>query len=112
MAVVKMSCELIGMMQLAHEWGLELGGRVYVDSSAALGIVKRRGNGKMRHIRVGQLWVQEKNETGELEYTKVAGEENPADLMTKYFQEKLAKRFMDIIGQVFTTGRSEKSLKL
>ena len=107
-----MSCELIGLTQLAYEWGIELIGNVYVDSSAALGIVKRKGNGKMRHIRVGQLWIQEKNESGEIKYTKVAGEMNPADLMTKYLQEKLVKRHMDLIGQVFTGGRSDKSLRV
>ena len=111
-AVVKMSCELIGLTQLAYEWGIELIGNVYVDSSAALGIVKRKGNGKMRHIRVGQLWIQEKNESGEIKYTKVAGEMNPADLMTKYLQEALVKRHMDLIGQVFTGGRSDKSLRV
>ena len=111
-AVVKMSCELIGLTQLAYEWGIELVGNVYVDSSAALGIVKRKGNGKMRHIRVGQLWIQEKNESGEIKYTKVAGEMNPADLMTKYLQEALVKRHMDLIGQVFTGGRSDKSLRV
>ena len=34
-------------------------GEVYVDSSAALAVVGRKGNGKLRHIRVGHLWVQQ-----------------------------------------------------
>ena len=37
----------------------------------------------MRHVKIGTLWTQEKNETGELQYTKVQGDSNPADLMTK-----------------------------
>eukprot|EP00974_Lingulodinium_polyedra_P114725 11109279-Lingulodinium_polyedra.AAC.1 len=50
-AAVKASTELIGVMQLSEEWGLKMSGSVHVDSSAALGVVKRRGNGKLRHIK-------------------------------------------------------------
>ena len=64
-AVVKCSCETIGILQLAADWFMELEGEVLVDSSAALGVVSRKGAGKLRHVRVGQLWVQEKAESGE-----------------------------------------------
>ena len=81
--MVKMSCEMIGMTQLAFEWGLAIKENIFADTSEALGIAKRRGRGKMRHVNIRTLWVQEKNETGELEYTKVQEDSNPADLMTK-----------------------------
>ena len=58
-AAVKMSAELIGMMQLLEDWGVTREARVYVDSSAAIGTMQRRGNGKLRHVRVGTLWIQE-----------------------------------------------------
>ena len=70
-AVVKSSSETIGITQLAYDWGLKLEGEIYVDSTAALGAVARKGAGKLRHVRVGQLWIQEKSETGELRYRKV-----------------------------------------
>ena len=63
-ATVKMSTELIGIIQLAADRGVTTSGRVMVDSSAALGVVKRKGNGKLRHIRVGMLWIQVKEESG------------------------------------------------
>ena len=44
MALVKCSCEVLGAVQLAHDWDLGLlGGQVHVDLSAALGVVGRRG---------------------------------------------------------------------
>ena len=43
------------------------------------------GVGKLRHLRVSQLWVQEKAGSGELNYRKVKGTDNPADLMAKLF---------------------------
>ena len=68
---------------MCSEWGLDAEGEVYVDSTAALAVTQRKGNGKMRHVRVGMLWIQEKSEEGELRYRKVDGTLNPADLLTK-----------------------------
>ena len=109
-AVVKVSCELIGMSQLLHDWGYNVHGEVLVDSSAALGIVKRKGNGKMRHVRVGMLWVQEAAEEGHLKYTKVLGTQNPADLMTKVLSYTVIDKHMMYIAQETRTGAAEAGL--
>ena len=53
------------------------------DSAAALGVTRRMGCGKLRHVRVGNLWVQEKQESGEIGYRKTEGSTNPADIGTK-----------------------------
>ena len=45
-AMVKMSCEMIGMTQLAFEWGLAIKGNIFADTSEALGIAKRRDVGR------------------------------------------------------------------
>merc|ERR1711964_8165 len=81
-AADKMTTELIGLTQLAQDWGITIRGRVHVDSSAAIGAAQRKGNGKMGHVRVGDLWIQEKVEDGELGLQKIKGEEYPADVMT------------------------------
>ena len=109
-AVVKVSCELIGMSQLLHDWGYNVHGEVLVDSSAALGIVKRKGNGKMRHVRVGMLWVQEAAEEGHLKYTKVLGTQNPADLMTKVLSYTVIDKHLTYIAQETRTGAAEVGL--
>ena len=64
-AAVKSSSETIGLTQLGGDWGLNLEGEIFVDSTAALGVVARKGAGKLRHVRVGMLWIQERAETGE-----------------------------------------------
>ena len=43
MTQVKISCEMIGMTQLASEWGLVMKGNIFADSSAALGIAVKIG---------------------------------------------------------------------
>ncbi len=111
-AAVKMSAELIGMTQLAADWGMQCRGRVMVDSSAAIGAAQRKGNGKLRHVRVGMLWIQEKVEEGELDLSKVPGEDNPADAMTKNVNQDKIRKFTQMMCQEFREGRADQSLEL
>ena len=111
-AAVKMSAELIGVAQLAEEWGMSLHGKVHIDSAVAIGVIGRRGNGKLRHVRVGSLWIQERVETGELGVQKVPGEWNPADLLTKSLSQAKVERFVGMASQKFVEGRAEASLRL
>ena len=83
-----------------------------MDSSAALAVTKRKGNGKMRHIKVGMLWVQDKQEDGELEYSKVAGADNPGDLFTKHLGKATIDKHMEVLGQVYQDGRAHKGLEI
>ena len=87
-------------------------GEFLAGSAAALGVVKRKGCGKLRHVRVGQLWIQEKESIGELGYKKVKGEANPADAGTKYLSESKMVQFMETVLQEPVGGRAETSLKV
>ena len=111
-AAVKMSTELIGITQLAHDWNMEVEGRLYVDSEAAIGVVNRWGNGKLRHVRVGMLWIQERVEEGGMAISKVLGTENPADAMTKYLPGTKMEVYMDRMSQSYRGGRAEASLRV
>ena len=81
-ACTKASAETIGILQMAEGFGRQVEGEIFVDSSAALAVVGRKGNGKLRHIRVGQLWVQQAAEDEVLAYRKIHGKCNPADTCT------------------------------
>lgn len=111
-ALVKCSCELIGITQLTADWDDIMEGEVYVDSTAAIGVVNRKGAGKLRHVRVGQLWVQEKAERGDIRYRKVRGTENPADALTKPLTQKEMNTYMDQIRVSRRDGRAEKGLQI
>lgn len=111
-AAVKMSVEIIGMIQMLRDWGLALEGKVLTDSSAALAVVRRRGNGRLRHVKVGVMWIQQKETSGEIAYDKVHGEKNPSDLMTKGLGTKLLEAHMRRLGLQVREGRAEKSLKV
>ena len=111
-AAVKMCTELIGITQLAEDWDIFLEGRVWVDSAAAIGTIHRRGNGKLRHVRVGSLWVQERVEEGVFTVNKVHGDDNPSDLCTKHMAQRKIDKFMDEMCFEFREGRAESSLEL
>ena len=57
------------------------------DASAAIGIAFRRGLGKVRHIEVSQLWLQQRVASGDLKVQKVDGVWNLADALTKHLQK-------------------------
>ena len=75
-----------------------MNGRVHSDASAAIGIINRTGVGRLRHVRTQYLWLQDKVRSNELVVKKVAGEENPADLMTKNVPEAIMRRHLEKIG--------------
>ncbi len=47
------------MQSVARGLGIELKLGLYTDSAATKGMMLRRGLGKMRHLEVGFLWLQE-----------------------------------------------------
>ena len=55
--IVKGASEALGLMSLGGDLGVELHAKLYADSSAAIGICRRTGIGKVRHLATGQLWV-------------------------------------------------------
>ena len=111
-AAVKTAAESIGMSRLAWDWGQDLEAWVHVDSSAAIGMIDRRGSGRLRHIKIGHLWIQERAEEGEIQVRKVKGDSNVADLMTKHLNEASMQKYMDMLSCESRAGRADTSLHL
>ena len=59
------------------------------DASAAIGISNRVGVGKVRHIEVNQLWLQEKVAMKKFVINKVPTDSNLADALTKGVDAKI-----------------------
>ena len=83
--------------------------RLFCGSSAALGIDQRAGIGKVRHLRAQELWVQEVRVGGWIQYRKVLGSKNPADLMTKHMTAELAKQHLTTLNMKLEAGRAESA---
>ena len=58
---------------------------LYCDASAAICFAKRQGLGRVRHLQLRFLWLQEQVKDGRLDIFKVDTAENRADILTKAF---------------------------
>jgi hypothetical protein len=100
-----------GLVTMATELGftnLRTEVKAATDSSAAKSFVSRRGLAKMKHIEVHDLWLQEEVLKGVVEAMKVRGNENPADLMTKYLNlTEIKDRLAYLNLQLFESGRKD-----
>ena len=84
-ALVKASAETIGMKHLIEELGATVSARVATDSSAAKGIAHRVGSGRLKHVELNRLWVQEAVTKGDIMIRKVPRDVNFGDVMTHYW---------------------------
>ena len=109
-ALVKCSAELLGARSRMRDLGVEKGGVVYGDSSAAPAISNRKGAGKLGHINTSCLWIQEMQGTNQLELHKVFGTENPADMMTKHLPRLSLDKCMRQLNQHHSQGRAQAGL--
>ena len=75
--------------------GVVLPVRVWIDSSAAMGISATQGLGKLRHVECHSLWLQQRLQRKAFTLRKVPGEANPADLFTKHIESE--KKLHDLV---------------
>ena len=95
----------LGLQSLARDLGFSYDVRVHSDATAAIGIARRRGLGKIRHLDCSDLWIQEKVRNKAISLHKVAGSENPADSFTKYVDRAILEKSMAKINMRRSTGR-------
>ena len=106
-AIVKSTSEGLGMIAVMKEYGIECDLVVKSDAVAAIGIVKRQGLGRVRHLAVADLWVQQRAKGGEVNYVKLDGKRNTSDMMTKAVEGEVINRHMQALGLQYRSGRHE-----
>ena len=104
--------QALGVQALAMDMGWVLQPRVYSDATAAIGISKRRGLGKLRHLHTCDLWVQEQTRSERVLLEKVLGTENPADIFTKYVDHAAMERALARMNCEFREGRAKSALDI
>ena len=75
------------------------------DAVAAIGIVKRQGLGRVRHLAVADLWVQQRAKQKEVFYKKLEGTKNTSDMLTKPVDRETLQGHMERLGFEFRSGR-------
>ena len=99
----------LGMQSLARDLGWEWSLEVCTDASAAIGINRRRGLGKIRHLAAADFWVQDTLPAGDFTLSKVPGASNPADILTKYVERPTLSKHLDALGLICEEGRQDSA---
>ena len=100
-SMVKGGSTALGCQAMLQEIGVQVSMVLKCDASAAVGIVLRRGLGRVRHIDVSQLWLQEKVAQGVFHVIKVKTNENKSDALTKHLSRN------DIDWHMRSTGQAD-----
>ena len=95
----------LGMLSLLVDLGWKLKLRVHSDATAAIGICRRKGLGKVRHLATTDLWIQDQVRSRKIELLKVLGTDNPADVLTKYVNRQAMEKALNAMGMCVLSGR-------
>ena len=106
-AMVRSTSEGMGMISIMKEFNIEAKLRVKGDAVAAIGIVRRQGLGRIRHLAVADLWIQQRSKDGSVSYEKLDGSKNTSDILTKPVEGEVLSRHMEALGLEFAEGRHE-----
>jgi hypothetical protein len=112
-AIVKGASQGIGIRSMLQDFQIKEASTRYIevkeDSSAAKGIASRRGLGKLKHVDIKELWIQEKVGNGDLKITKVPGTINLADALTKYCDQHVTAHHVRSTHQTISTEKHHLS---
>ena len=111
-AVTKGAAQAMGMVSMSLDFGDVMTATVACDANAAIGIAHRQGLGKLRHINVQYLWLQEKVADKEMKIEKVGANDNLADLLTKALNEQVSRRHLSTMGIWTSSGRAKSQASL
>ena len=77
-------------------------------TTAAIGIASRKGLGKLRHIDVHLLWLQQQVANKEIFLYKIKGAINPADILAKYLNREDMLKHMKYLHYAAEAGRASQ----
>ena len=77
--------------------GLDMKVVVRSDSSAAIGMANRTGPGRVKHLQLKSLFVQELVAQGKVKLEKIGTKVNTADLGTKHLTFERMRELLDLL---------------
>ena len=104
--ISKGAAQGLGLQSIASDLGIHVNLRIMSDATAAIGISRRWGLGKVRHLAVADLWMQDRIRKGDLVLDKIAGADNAADMLTKHVPREVLHKHMATLGLFLEDGRA------
>ena len=81
---------------------------LHLDATATMCLVNSRGQGKVKHVDMQNLWIQEASNSKRFCTKKVGTNVNPADLMTSPPPGPKIVQLMKIMGHAFVEQHLER----
>jgi len=100
-ALIEGASRSLGIQSLMDDMGFDTNIILKSDSSSGRSISLRKGCGKVRHLQVKYLWIQNEVFDKALKIEQVKGTENPADVGTKYLMGYEMERVLKGFGVEF-----------
>ena len=97
----------LGLRSVAAGLGVTWSITIQTDSTAAVGICRRKGLGKIRHLAAADLWVQDRLRCKDFSLLKIPGVDNVADVLTKHVDRATLCKHMRSMELKQIAGRAE-----
>ena len=110
--ITKGASTSMGLVSLAKDLGFSWTISLHTDSTAAVGIYRRRGLGKIRHLATADLWVQDRIRTGDFTIHKALGTENMADMLAKHVDRSTLLKHLEALNLKTEAGRPALAPKI
>lgn len=104
--------QAIWLRSIARDLGLNFSLTLRTDATAAIGISRRLGVCKIRHLDTSLLWVQDHVGNGDVQLLKVLGTEHPGDSLTTYLSGPDMRGHLSRMNLAYREGRAESAPEL
>ena len=111
-SIVKGATHSLGFQSVANDLGFRLHTNLWADATAAIGICRRRGLGKVRHLSCADLWIQKRLRTGDMTLPKIASTINPAECLTRFVDKQTLQKTIPLMGLNPSTRRPDSAASL
>ena len=97
----------MGVQSILRDYGMDSSLVVKSDATAAIGMCKREGLGRVRHLATGDLWVQQLIKRKGVILEKCPTAVNPADLLTKGVSREKLQSLLPLVHMQAQGGRPD-----
>ena len=112
-AVTKAAAEALGIQSVLSDFGVSVKIEIHSVATAAIGICKRQGLGRVRHLATVDLWVQQRVANDEFTVKKIPRAVNTGDFMTHHADSNnQVLKFMSMMSYEKKSGSSKSELRL
>ena len=102
----------LGLQSVAYDLGFDWTISIETDAVAAVGVCRRRGLGKIRHLHTADLWVQDRLRKGDFSLHRIPGKDNPSDILTKFVDRVTLEKHLENLNLFSEEGRADSAPKI